>query len=130
MVRRLESASCRAEITTRGTDKKNASEQVIQLQDIYKTLSHMRQSFVVVRLSTLVLPLLVKSVSLTAISESGRVRMKTILLLEDNDDRIAGFKSVVHEFGGDWQVRVWRDALTMLAEWRKEKEPLPFISNA
>jgi hypothetical protein len=42
--------------------------------------------------------------------------MKTILLLEDNDERIAGFKSAVHELGGDWQVRVWRDAPTMLAE--------------
>jgi ADP-ribosylglycohydrolase len=42
--------------------------------------------------------------------------MKTILLLEDNDERIAGFKSAVHELGGDWQLRVWRDAPTMLAE--------------
>ena len=42
--------------------------------------------------------------------------MKTILLLEDNDERIAGFKSAVRELGEDWQVRVWRDAPTMIAE--------------
>jgi hypothetical protein len=42
--------------------------------------------------------------------------MKTILLLEDNDERIAGFKSAVHELGGDWHLRVWRDAPTMLSE--------------
>ena len=42
--------------------------------------------------------------------------MKTLLLLEDNDDRIVAFEAVVRELGEDWQMRVWRDAPSMLAE--------------
>jgi ADP-ribosylglycohydrolase len=42
--------------------------------------------------------------------------MKTLLLLEDNAERIATFAAVVRELGEDWQVRVCRDALTMIAE--------------
>jgi ADP-ribosylglycohydrolase len=42
--------------------------------------------------------------------------MKTLLLLEDNAERITAFEAAVRELGGDWQVRVWRDAPTMVAE--------------
>ena len=42
--------------------------------------------------------------------------MKTLLLLEDNAERIAAFESVLIELGGDWQMRVWRDAPRMLVE--------------
>lgn len=42
--------------------------------------------------------------------------MKTLFLLEDNTDRIAAFETAVRELGKDWQVRVWRDAGTMLAD--------------
>jgi ADP-ribosylglycohydrolase len=42
--------------------------------------------------------------------------MKTLLLLEDNAERIAAFEVVVREIGDDWQMRVWRDAPTMIAE--------------
>ena len=42
--------------------------------------------------------------------------MKTLLLLEDNSERIAAFESTFREFGEEWQMRVWRDAPTMLAE--------------
>ena len=42
--------------------------------------------------------------------------MKTLLLLEDNAERIAAFENVLAELGGDWQIRVWRDAPTMLVE--------------
>jgi len=42
--------------------------------------------------------------------------VKTLLLLEDNDDRIAAFESILRELGEEWQMRVWRDAPTMLAE--------------
>jgi ADP-ribosylglycohydrolase len=42
--------------------------------------------------------------------------LKTLLLLEDNSDRIAAFESILRELGEEWQVRVWRDAPTMLAE--------------
>lgn len=42
--------------------------------------------------------------------------MKTLLLLEDNSERIAGFEAIVSELGNDWSLRVWRDAPTMLAE--------------
>lgn len=42
--------------------------------------------------------------------------MKTLLLLEDNAERIAAFEAVVGQLGNDWQMRVWRDAHTMIAE--------------
>ena len=42
--------------------------------------------------------------------------MKTLLLLEDNDERIVAFEAAFRELGKDWQMRVWRDAPTMLAE--------------
>lgn len=42
--------------------------------------------------------------------------MKTLLLLEDNDERIAAFETVLRELGEEWQMRVWRNAPTMLAE--------------
>jgi hypothetical protein len=42
--------------------------------------------------------------------------VKTLLLLEDNADRIAAFESVLRELGEEWQMRVWRDAFTMVAE--------------
>lgn len=42
--------------------------------------------------------------------------MKTLLLLEDNAERIAAFEAVVRELGDDWQMRVWLDAPTMIAE--------------
>jgi ADP-ribosylglycohydrolase len=45
--------------------------------------------------------------------------VKTLLLLEDNDERIAAFESILLELGEEWQMRVWRDAPTMLAEWEE-----------
>jgi len=42
--------------------------------------------------------------------------MKTLLLLEDNDERIAAFQAILPALGNDWQIRVWRDAPTMLTE--------------
>ena len=42
--------------------------------------------------------------------------MKTLLLLEDNAERIAGFEAVIKDLGDDWQLQVWRDAPTMLLE--------------
>ena len=43
-------------------------------------------------------------------------RVKTLLLLEDNNERVAAFESALRELGEDWQMRVWHDAPTMLAE--------------
>ena len=42
--------------------------------------------------------------------------MKTILILEDNDERIAGFQKAVAELGGDYDLKIWRDAHSMIAE--------------
>jgi len=42
--------------------------------------------------------------------------MKTILILEDNDERIAAFEKTVAELGGDFELKVWRDAPSMIAE--------------
>ena len=41
--------------------------------------------------------------------------MKTILLLEDNDERITGFERVVKGLG-EFELRIWRDAPSMIAE--------------
>jgi ADP-ribosylglycohydrolase len=54
--------------------------------------------------------------------------MKTVLVLEDNDERIAAFNSAVRELGGSWRVRVWGDAPTMLAECEDYFEDAHFIS--
>ena len=42
--------------------------------------------------------------------------MKTILILEDNDERIAAFEKTVAELGGGFELKVWRDAPSMIAE--------------
>jgi ADP-ribosylglycohydrolase len=41
---------------------------------------------------------------------------KTILILEDNDERIAAFEKAVAALGGDFEVKIWRDAPSMIAE--------------
>jgi ADP-ribosylglycohydrolase len=42
--------------------------------------------------------------------------MKTILILEDNDERIAGFRQAVATLGRDFELRLWQDAPSMIAE--------------
>src|SRR5262245_19470561 len=42
--------------------------------------------------------------------------MKTILILEDNDERIAAFRKAVEELGSDFELKVWTDAPSMIAE--------------
>ena len=41
---------------------------------------------------------------------------KTILMLEDNDDRIDGFRAVVSKLSCGLQLKVWHDAPAMLQE--------------
>jgi ADP-ribosylglycohydrolase len=41
---------------------------------------------------------------------------KTILILEDNDDRITGFQKCAAELNGAFELKIWRDAPTMIAE--------------
>src|SRR2546422_994729 len=43
-------------------------------------------------------------------------RMKTILILEDNDERIAAFQRTVAALGDGFELNVWRDAPSMIAE--------------
>ena len=43
-------------------------------------------------------------------------RMKTILILEDNDERIAAFQKTVAALGGGFELKIWRDAPSMIAE--------------
>ena len=45
-----------------------------------------------------------------------RNAMKTILILEDNDERLAGFQKAVAGLGGGFELRVWRDAHSMMSE--------------
>jgi len=40
--------------------------------------------------------------------------MKTILILEDNDERIAAFQKSVATLGGEFELKVWRDAPSMI----------------
>lgn len=42
--------------------------------------------------------------------------MKTILILEDNDERIAAFQRTVAGFGDGFELKVWRAAPSMIAE--------------
>jgi ADP-ribosylglycohydrolase len=40
---------------------------------------------------------------------------KTILILEDNEERIVAFQAAVKALGPEYQLKVWRDAPTMIA---------------
>src|SRR5882672_8847446 len=40
----------------------------------------------------------------------------TILILEDNDERIAAFQKAVAILGSDFELKIWRDAHSMCAE--------------
>jgi hypothetical protein len=42
--------------------------------------------------------------------------MKTILILEDNDERIAGFQRAAAGLGDGFELKIWRDAHSMIAE--------------
>src|SRR5260221_6998702 len=42
--------------------------------------------------------------------------MKTILILEDNEERITAFQSAVHALGSGFELKVWRDAHSMCRE--------------
>jgi ADP-ribosylglycohydrolase len=42
--------------------------------------------------------------------------MKTILILEDNGERIAAFHKAIAALGDGFEVKVWRDALAMITE--------------
>jgi len=42
--------------------------------------------------------------------------MTAILMLEDNDERIHGFRKAAARLGGDLELRIWRDAPSMMAE--------------
>jgi ADP-ribosylglycohydrolase len=44
------------------------------------------------------------------------IDMKTILILEDNDERIAAFQKAAAELGDGIELKVWRDAPSMMAE--------------
>src|SRR5258706_13874396 len=41
---------------------------------------------------------------------------RTILILEDNDERIAAFRKTVAALGDGFELRLWRDAPSMIAE--------------
>ncbi len=41
---------------------------------------------------------------------------RIILILEDDEDRLAGFQNAVASLGCDFGVRIWHDAPTMIAE--------------
>ncbi len=45
--------------------------------------------------------------------------MKTILILEDNEERIAAFQEAVSTLGTEYELKVWRDAPAMMAECEK-----------
>jgi hypothetical protein len=44
------------------------------------------------------------------------MHQRTILILEDDNDRVRGFQSAVASLGWEFGVRIWRGAVTMIAE--------------
>jgi hypothetical protein len=44
------------------------------------------------------------------------VKRGTIIILEDNPDRLREFESAVHQLGSSYRLRTWRDANRMMAE--------------
>ena len=44
------------------------------------------------------------------------MHQRTVLILEDDEDRVRGFRSAVASLGREFGVRIWRDAPTMIAE--------------
>ena len=54
--------------------------------------------------------------------------MKKLLLLEDNADRIKDFRSAAEELGPDWQLILWQDAPSMLANCEQHFEDVRLIS--
>ena len=42
--------------------------------------------------------------------------MRFVLILEDNDERIAAFRKTIAVLGNDFELKVWRDAPSMIAE--------------
>ena len=38
------------------------------------------------------------------------------IILEDNDERVAAFQKTVAALGDDFELKVWRDAPSMIAE--------------
>ena len=42
--------------------------------------------------------------------------MKTILILEDNEERVADFRKAVSKLGNGYDLKLWRDAHSMCAE--------------
>ena len=44
------------------------------------------------------------------------MQRQTIMILEDNSDRIRDFKAAVDSLGPEFRLRLWHDAPTMMAE--------------
>lgn len=44
------------------------------------------------------------------------MQRRTVMILEDNEERIRAFESAVASLGSDFTLRLWRDAPTMIAE--------------
>ena len=44
------------------------------------------------------------------------MKTQTILILEDSDERVAAFQKTVAALGDDYELKVWRDAHSMIAE--------------
>jgi ADP-ribosylglycohydrolase len=53
---------------------------------------------------------------------------RTILILEDNEERIANFKTAVAQLGSDFDVKFWRDAHSMCKECEKSFPTAALIS--
>jgi ADP-ribosylglycohydrolase len=54
--------------------------------------------------------------------------MKSILILEDDDERIAAFRSAVERFGPDFELAIWHDAPAMIRECGRSFSTAALIS--
>jgi hypothetical protein len=55
-------------------------------------------------------------------------RHRTIILLEDNPERVRQFETAVAQLGAGYRLRVWRDAERMMAECHVELADVALIS--
>jgi ADP-ribosylglycohydrolase len=54
--------------------------------------------------------------------------MKSILILEDNDERIAAFQRAVETLGAEFELRIWRDVPSMRSECEQHFATAALIS--
>ena len=53
---------------------------------------------------------------------------RLLLILDDDRARLRSFDEIVHRLGGDWVIKAWRDAPSMIAEFEAHAAGAQLIS--